>query len=215
MVAQPHGPDPFEDLEDGLGLVRRAGLLRSLVELVLNVGLRAFAERRERYGPRLAQRVAVTIQQDRAKPGEKLATSVVAAQGLPGFHQRVLRLDWTRNQQFTLPQAIRAQLAQLDPHGETTVIVYQRHKTFGELNDKPDRYDLGQEYITPYSPEQNGMIERFFRTLKEECLRHHRFRSRDEAFLAIAAWLEKYHTERPHSALGYLTPSEFAEQLAA
>ena len=59
------------------------------------------------------------------------------------------------------------------------------------------------------------MIERFFRTLKEECLWHHRFQSRDEAFLAIAAWLEKYHTERPHSALGYLTPKEFAEQLAA
>jgi len=31
----------------------------------------------------------------------------------------------------------------------------------------------------------------------------------------IAAWLEKYHTERPHSALGYLTPKEFAEHLAA
>jgi len=41
------------------------------------------------------------------------------------------------------------------------------------------RYGLGQEYITPYSPEQNGMIERFFRTLKEECLWHHRFTSRD------------------------------------
>ena len=27
--------------------------------------------------------------------------------------------------------------------------------------------------------------------------------------------LEKYHTEQPHSALGYLTPKEFAEQLAA
>jgi len=31
----------------------------------------------------------------------------------------------------------------------------------------------------------------------------------------IAAWLEQCHTERPHSALGYLTPKEFAEQLAA
>lgn len=77
------------------------------------------------------------------------------------------------------------------------------------------RYGLDQEYITPYSPEQNGMIERFFRTLKEECLWHHRFRNRDEAFLAIATWLEKYHSERPHSALGYLTPKAFAEQLAA
>jgi putative transposase len=49
----------------------------------------------------------------------------------------------------------------------------------------------------------------------EACLWHHRFASRDEAFLVIAAWLEKYHTARPHSALGYLTPREFAEQLAA
>lgn len=31
-------------------------------------------------------------------------------------------------------------------------------------------YRLKQEYITPYTPEQNGMIERFFRSLKEECL---------------------------------------------
>jgi putative transposase len=35
------------------------------------------------------------------------------------------------------------------------------------------------------------MIERFFRTLKEECLWHHRFQSRDDAFVAIAAWLDK------------------------
>jgi putative transposase len=77
------------------------------------------------------------------------------------------------------------------------------------------RYGLDQEYITPYSPEQNGMIERFFRTVKEECLWHHRFQSRDEAFVVIAAWLDKYHTARPHSALGYLTPKEFVEQLAA
>src|SRR6185295_3328026 len=29
------------------------------------------------------------------------------------------------------------------------------------------RYSVSQEYITPYSPEQNGMIERFFKTLKK------------------------------------------------
>jgi hypothetical protein len=35
--------------------------------------------------------IAVTIQQNRAKPGEKLAAPVVAAQTFPRFHQRVLR----------------------------------------------------------------------------------------------------------------------------
>ena len=77
------------------------------------------------------------------------------------------------------------------------------------------RYGLGQEYITPYSPEQNGMIERFFLTLKQECIWLHRFESRDHAFSVVAHWLERYHRERPHSALGYLTPNEYREKLAA
>jgi len=75
---------------------------------------------------------------------------------------------------------------------------------------------VSQEYITPYTREQNAMIERFFKTLKEECVWLHRFRSnRDHAFAVIAAWLERYDQGRPHSALGYLTPKEYREKLAA
>ena len=77
------------------------------------------------------------------------------------------------------------------------------------------RYQLDQEYITPYTPEQNGMIERFFGSLKAECVWLHRFRDRDHAFAVIGRWIDKYHDERPHSALGYLTPSEYRERLAA
>lgn len=77
------------------------------------------------------------------------------------------------------------------------------------------RYGLDQEYIAPYTPEQNGMIERFFKTLKEECVSSERFADRDHAFEVIASWMDQYHTARPHSALGYLTPVEFQERLAA
>ncbi|WP_421864051.1 transposase [Parvibaculum sp.] len=76
------------------------------------------------------------------------------------------------------------------------------------------RYGLDQECITPYTPEQNGMIERFFGTLKTECVWQHRFHDRDQAFAVIANWMGRY-TERPHPALGYLTPAEFREKLAA
>lgn len=31
-------------------------------------------------------------------------------------------------------------------------------------------YGISQEFITPYTPEQNGMIERFIRTIKEQCI---------------------------------------------
>jgi putative transposase len=77
------------------------------------------------------------------------------------------------------------------------------------------RYHLTQEYITPYTPQQNGMIERFFLTLKQECVWLHRFESRDHAFRLVADWLDRYDADRPHSALGYLTPKEYRETLAA
>jgi len=38
-------------------------------------------------------------------------------------------------------------------------------------------YGLSQEFITPYTPEQNGVVERVFRTLKEECVWMYRFKS--------------------------------------
>ena len=34
-------------------------------------------------------------------------------------------------------------------------------------------YRLQQEFITPYTPDQNGIIERFFRSLPEEGIGQH------------------------------------------
>lgn len=58
-------------------------------------------------------------------------------------YQHYSRLDWTLAKLFTLPEDIRKQLTQLE--GETTIVVYQRHKTFGQLSDKPDAYDYAAE----------------------------------------------------------------------
>ena len=38
-------------------------------------------------------------------------------------------------------------------------------------------YGLRQEFITPHGPEQNGMVERVVRTLKEQCVHRHCFES--------------------------------------
>jgi len=73
-------------------------------------------------------------------------------------------------------------------------------------------YRLKQEFITPYTPEQNGMIERFFRTLKEECVWQHNFASFSDARREVLTWIDWYNSRRPHSALGYLSPAEFRAQ---
>jgi putative transposase len=73
-------------------------------------------------------------------------------------------------------------------------------------------YGLRQEFITPYTPEQNGMIERFFRSLKEECTWQHSFSSFREAKRTIDRWIAWYNEERPHQSLGYLSPVEYRAQ---
>ncbi len=75
-------------------------------------------------------------------------------------------------------------------------------------------YNFEREFITPYTPEQNGMIERFFKTIKEECIWHHNFKSLKEANDIIGEWIDFYNRGRKHSALRYKTPVE-AFRLAA
>jgi hypothetical protein len=71
-----------------------------------------------------------------------LATVLLAGANVYSF-RHYLRYDLTRNHQFTIDAETRQQLAQL--RGETTIVVYQRHKTFGDLSDKPDRFDIAAE----------------------------------------------------------------------
>lgn len=68
-------------------------------------------------------------------------------------------------------------------------------------------YGLRQEFITP-PPEQNGMVERVIRTLKELCVHRHRFESLQHASRVIADWIHFYNHRRPQQALNMRTPAE-------
>jgi putative transposase len=70
-------------------------------------------------------------------------------------------------------------------------------------------YGLTQEFTTPYTPEQNGLMERFFRSLKEECIWQHRFESLGQARTVIGQWVKYYNEQRPHQALGYAAPRAY------
>ena len=75
-------------------------------------------------------------------------------------------------------------------------------------------YGLKQEFITPHCPQQNGMVERVIRTLKEQCAHQHRFETQQHASRVIGDWIQFYNHRRPHQALGMKTPAE-AYALAA
>ncbi|MHB8567696.1 MAG: transposase [Nitrososphaerales archaeon] len=65
------------------------------------------------------------------------------------------------------------------------------------------------EFIYYNTPEQNGHIESFHKTLKKEYLWSQDIRNYQEAEIAIADAFRDYNETRPHSSLGYRTPYEF------
>lgn len=64
-------------------------------------------------------------------------------------------------------------------------------------------------------PEENGYAERLMRTIKEEEVDLSEYQDFTDAYQQIGRFLEDvYNRKRIHSALGYLTPSEFAGRWA-
>ncbi len=73
-------------------------------------------------------------------------------------------------------------------------------------------YDNGVEldFSRPGRPTDNAKIESFNGRLREECLNAHWFLSLDDAKSKIEAWRCYYNEARPHGALDWKTPAEFA-----
>ena len=74
-------------------------------------------------------------------------------------------------------------------------------------------YGLQQEFITGHCPEQNGLVERVIRSLKEQCVHRQRFETSQHASRVIGDWMYFYNNQRPHQALKMKTPSQKFEEL--
>ncbi|TQF71266.1 IS3 family transposase [Pseudoalteromonas luteoviolacea] len=67
------------------------------------------------------------------------------------------------------------------------------------------------EFIKPRSPYQNGFVERFNRSYREEVLDLYLFESLQQVRDITDEWLDIYNYERPHDALGDQTPMSHLE----
>lgn len=68
--------------------------------------------------------------------------------------------------------------------------------------------------IEPGKPNQNAYVESFNGRLRDECLNEHWFTHLLHARAVIETWRREYNEERPKKALGGLTPTAYAKQLA-
>ena len=73
-----------------------------------------------------------------------------------------------------------------------------------------DRQKVVWHYIAPGKPVQNAFIESFNGRLRDELLNETLFRSLPHARVALDTWRWDYNTTRPHSSLGWQTPTAFA-----
>jgi putative transposase len=62
------------------------------------------------------------------------------------------------------------------------------------------------------TPTDNAVVESFNGRLRQECLNEHWFLSLGDARSKIEMWRRFYNEERPHTALAWKTPAEFARE---
>ncbi|SMX56343.1 Conserved Hypothetical protein; Putative Insertion element [Bradyrhizobium sp. ORS 285] len=73
-----------------------------------------------------------------------------------------------------------------------------------------DQSRVAWHYIARGNPMQNAFIESFNAPLRDELLNETLFTSLAQACVALRCWRADYNDARPHSQLGWKTPSEFA-----
>jgi putative transposase len=70
---------------------------------------------------------------------------------------------------------------------------------------------MTQVRTSPYYPQANGKIERYFKTLKGDCIRVLTPLSLEDAQRIVTDYVAHYNHVRLHSAIGYVTPKDRLE----
>ena len=70
-----------------------------------------------------------------------------------------------------------------------------------------ERLAVAPLFIDPGSPWENGYVESFNGTLRDELLNGELFYTLHEAQVIVEGWRQRDNTRRPHSALGYRPPA--------
>lgn len=73
------------------------------------------------------------------------------------------------------------------------------------------REDVRLDFSRSGKPADNAYVESFNARLRAECLNAHSFELLDDADKTLTSWRRDSNAVRPQSALGMLTPTEFAE----
>ena len=77
------------------------------------------------------------------------------------------------------------------------------------LAEWAEEHRIQLDFIKPGKPTQNSYVGHFNRTYRDEVLNMYVFRTLNEVREITEKWIRQYNEERPHDALGDLTPWEY------
>lgn len=78
----------------------------------------------------------------------------------------------------------------------------------GRIMAWAEKNEIRLEHIQPGRPQQNAYIERYNRTVRYDWLAQYLFDSIEEVQGYATQWLWTYNNERPHMAIGGITPKQ-------
>jgi putative transposase len=128
---------------------------------------------------------------------------------IDGYSRYVVHWE-IRPTMFTSDAEIVIQRAREKFPGENPRIISDNGPQFVAKDFKHFIRLCGMTHVTtsPYYPQSNGKKERWFGTLKRECIRPNTPLSLEEARRLAAHWVDHYNMLRLHSAIGYVTPAD-------
>ena len=96
------------------------------------------------------------------------------------------------------------------PRPETLILNNGPEFAGTALDRRAAQHGVHLYFIQPGKPVQNAFIESFNGRLRDELFNETLFTSLAQARVALGCWRADYNDARPHSRLGWKTPSEFA-----
>jgi hypothetical protein len=128
---------------------------------------------------------------------------------LDGYSRYVVHWE-IRETMFEADAEIVVQRAREKFPGENPRIISDNGPQFIAKDFKQFIRLCGMTHVrtSPYYPQSNGKKERWFGTLKRECIRPGTPLSLEDARRLVARFVEHYNLVRLHSAIGYVTPAD-------
>ena len=154
-------------------------------------------------------------------PNDRWSLDFVADQFIDGRRMRILIVvdDCTRECLALIPDTSisGARVAReldrlLAERGKPTTIVSDNgtELTSNAMLQWADDHKVAWHYIAPGKPVQNAFAESFIARLRDELLNETLFRSLAHTRAVLEAWRADYNNTRPHSRLGWMSPTTYA-----